>query len=212
MTASLEKLIGIGGPALSSASPTIDPNLLALAGGMGVDLLELLSQKNGFYAFESALHVFSTRSDPPEIGINEWNAPELWINEYRGMAGSALFFAEDIFGSQFCIKNDGIYCFDPETGSARRLSDDLEGWARAILGDYNVLTGHPIAHEWQRVNGRIPIGVRLVPKVPFVLRGEFSLQNLFTLEAVKAMHLRGSIAVQIRDLPDGASVKLRVVD
>ena len=97
MTASLEKLIGIGGPALSSASPTIDPNLLALAGGMGVDLLELLSQKNGFYAFESALHVFSTRSDPPEIGINEWNAPELWINEYRGMAGSALFFAEDIF-------------------------------------------------------------------------------------------------------------------
>jgi hypothetical protein len=212
MTTSLEKLISIGGTALSSASPKIDPGLLAPTGRAGGDLVELLGEKNGFYAFESALHVFSTHSNGSEIGLTDWNAPELWINEYRGMAGGALFFAEDIFGGQFCVKGGGIYSFDPETGRAKILSDDLEGWARAILGNYNALTGYPLGHEWQRVNGQILAGARLVPKVPFVAGGAFSVQNLFALEAVKAMHFRSNIATQINDLPDGASIKLRVID
>lgn len=37
------------------------------------------------------------------------------------------FFAEDVFGGQFCIKDSKVYTFDPETGSLGYLADDIEG-------------------------------------------------------------------------------------
>lgn len=212
ITAAKEKLADIAGPALSLADPKIDLELAALAGPLAASLIELLHIKNGFYAFESALHVFTTQSSGTEIGLAEWNSPALWIDEYQDMANGCLFFAEDIFGCQFCIKAASIFQFDPETGRLDKVAGDLESWAAAILRDYPMLTGHPLAHEWQQANGRIAPGVRLVPKIPFVAGGRFSLQNLYALDAVKGMRLRGCIARQIRHLPDGATIRLKVVD
>jgi hypothetical protein len=51
----------------------------------------------------------------------------------------------------------------------------------------------------------------LIPKVPFVLGGEYSVDNLYDADAVSALLYRGDVAAQIRHLPDGATVKLRVV-
>jgi len=209
MAGSLEKLVSIGGAALSSAEPEFDVHLPP---PLASELLELLRRKNGFYAFESALHLFPAQSNGLEIGLAEWNSPELWIDEYQGMANGCVFFAEDVFGCQFCIKRNAIHSFDPETGLLKHIADNLEDWAGAILRDYKMLTGYPLCHEWQQVNGRLAPGVRLVSKTPFVMGGKFSLENLYALDAVKGMRLRGHIAVQIKDLPDGAQVKLRVVD
>jgi hypothetical protein len=208
----LEKLSAVGGPALGFSSPDIPAALLELAGPVGAGLISLLQAKNGFYAFESALHVFSTQPRGSEISLAEWNAPELWIDAYKGLANDAVFFAEDIFGGQFCIKRDGIHTFDPETGNSQRLSADFDGWASSVLNNFKVLTGWPLAHEWQRSNGRLARGMRLVPEVPFVMGGKFSVQNLYALASVKAMRMRGSIAVQIKDLPDGGKIRFKIVD
>ena len=55
-------------------------------------------------------------------------------------------------------------------------------------------------------------GERLVPKVPFVLGGEFDVSNLHPLDSVKAMRFYGNLAVQIRDAPDGTRVHWNVED
>jgi hypothetical protein len=81
-----------------------------------------------------------------------------------------------------------------------------------ILDDYEVLTGYPLAAEWQALNGRLPARQRLVPKVPFVAGGEFEIGNLYALDSVEGMCLRASLAVQIRDLPDGAKFRFTVRD
>ena len=147
-----------------------------------------------------------------EIGLLEWNSPTLWKAEYQGLADVYVFFAEDIFGGQFCFAESGVCQFDPETGQTEEIAKDLEGWAEMIFRDYRVLTGYPLAHEWQRANGALASGLRLVPKIPFVTGGKFELQNLYPLEAVTAMRLRASIAVQIRDRPDGSQIRLKVID
>jgi hypothetical protein len=211
MTGYLEKLITIGGHALSSAEPKIDADWLALT-ALADELTQLLLRKNGFYAFESALRVFPSESNGVEVGLAEWNSPELWINAYQGMADNCLFFAEDVFGGQFCITSSGIHSFDPETGALKHIAFGLESWADAILGNYKFMTGYPLCHEWQRINGPLRPGARLVPKIPFVMGGKFSSENLYQLDRVKALQLRGSIAVQIKDLPDGARVRVRIVD
>ena len=85
-------------------------------------------------------------------------------------------------------------------------------WASVLLDDYETLTGYPVAHEWQRRNGPIPRGRRLLPKVPFALGGDFELDNLYAADAVDGMRVRGNLALQIRDLPDGAKVTYLVVE
>src|SRR6266700_1804158 len=50
------------------------------------------------------------------------------------------------------------------------LASSLEEWAGLILLDYRFLTGHPLAHEWQVRNDRLPVNVRLVPN-PVCWRG-----------------------------------------
>ncbi|KVO10960.1 hypothetical protein WL30_27155 [Burkholderia ubonensis] len=208
----LEKLVGIGSASLSSTMPKMDEAFLSMVGESSKDLLALLERKNGFYAFESALHVFPSQSVGDEIGLVEWNAPDLWVDEYQGMAVGAVFFAEDIFGGQFCIRKDGVYSFDPETACFEHLARDLEGWAKLVLDDYEYRTGFPLAHEWQQSEGRLMPGMRLVPKTPFVVGGHFVVGNLYAMNAVKAMQLRASLALQIKELPDGTPIQWKLED
>jgi hypothetical protein len=209
MSQVIDKLLSIAGPPISSPVEQKVDLGSALAGEL---VALILNRTNGFYAFESALHVFPLGARSGSHGIDSWNAPELWRNSYDGMAEGLVFFAEDIFGGQFGIKDDAIYSFDPETGESSRLARSVDEWAGTILDDLEFMTGYPLAHQWQATNGPIASGDRLVPKRPFVLGGEYGLTNLIGLEAVKGMRFRGDLAVQIRDLPDGSSITFTIVD
>jgi hypothetical protein len=181
-----------------------------LAAGEG-ELAELLGRANGFYAFVSALHVLPSGTDD-RMSLERWNSDDLWRREYDGMADGLVFFAEDVFGVQFALAGTSVVTFEPETGEVQPLAPDLRAWAAAVLADHPMLTGYPLAHKWQTEHGALPQGQRLVPKVPFVLGGAYAVDNLAAMDATTAMSFRASVAVQIRDLPDGATIRLRVTD
>jgi hypothetical protein len=207
----LEKLISLAGPALGPPEPSCE-EVQGVAGHLAAELRELLRQRNGFYAFESSLHVFPSGATETGQSLEAWNSYALWRDAFDDMTAGCVFFAEDVFGGQFCIRAQGVYTFDPETGGLEILADSLEGWAQGIISDYEVILGFPLAHTWQQRHGPLAPGRRLVPKTPFVLGGEFAIGNLRSLEATKAMRYRGDIATQIRDLPDGAQIRLDVID
>ena len=209
MGAGVSRLLSIAGPPLAPGPPLwdgVDPRWPAA-------LSELLAGRNGFYAFESALHVFPAALAAAAPTLAEWNAPALWRELYGDLAEGRCFFAEDVFGGQFALGPAGeVQTFDPETGALAHLADDIEGWASAILVDYRVLTGHPLAQEWQTRHGALVPGERLVPRQPFVLGGEFAVSNLLAMEAARGMRVRAGLASQIRDLPDGAQISFTIVD
>jgi hypothetical protein len=66
--------------------------------------------------------------------------------------------------------------------------------------------------QWQAAHGALAPRKRLMPKTPFVCGGSFALDNLVAMEAAEAMRYRGELALQIRDLPDGAQICFRVVE
>jgi len=199
--------LSIASSSLSEREPEITEPVRNMAGILAEEILVVLRRRNGFYAFEGALHVFPSESSQNETGLSDWNHTDLWRSGYKGLADSGVFFAEDIFGGQFCIKDDKIYIFDPETGSLEYLAADIESWAQMVLNDYEVLTGYPLAHQWQKRNGPIAAGMRLLPKIPFVMGGEFSLDNLYVVNAIEGMRLRADIADKIKSLPNGTQVK-----
>lgn len=211
MEKAIDKLVKISGAPLSSRAVSIKlPDYISP--NVESELRELLTAKNGFYAFEQALHVLPSQSMGESAGLDTWNAPQLWISHYLGLADQCFFFAEDVFGVQFCIRSDGIFSFDPETGALDEIASTLSGWAKQILEKYELLTGYPLAHSWQIKNGRLDPGKRLVPKQPFVTGGAFTVENLYALEALAGMRMRANLATQIRDLPDGAAITWKIVD
>ena len=102
--------------------------------------------------------------------------------------------------------------FDPETGGTALIASGLNEWAKILLDDFNVWTGFSVAHDWQTQHGPIPVGSRLLPITPFVLGGEFSPDNLRAIDSTEGMRYRASIAVRIRDLPDGTSIAIKRVE
>lgn len=211
---SIDKLLEIASPPLLNAVVDVAAEAgVASGSALGSHqpaIVELLSSRNGFFAFEGALRVFPSRSVPISYGLDEWNSATLWRDGYADLARGCFFFAEDAFGGQFCIAGNRICSFDPETGRLREVATTIDEWASVILADYEVLTGHPLIHEWQVLNGRLPGRQRLMPRIPFVAGGEFAVSNLIAVDAGEAMRIRGAIALQIRDLPDGTQIRFEI--
>lgn len=158
------------------------------------------------------MHVRASGETAGEPSLEQWNSLELWRHAYGSRTAGQLFFAEDAFGGQFSIQGDCVWAFDPETGESTPMAASIEEWVDVILSDYEVQTGSPLAHAWQRRHGPIPAASRLVPKVPFVLGGEFTVANLYSLDTTESMLFRAGLATQIGDLPDGTPVRLDVVE
>lgn len=211
MSLFIEKLLSVCSYDLSHAQSVKDSVLLRDF-PLAQELRDLLTKRNGFYGFESALHVYPWETTDSETGLLDWNDASLWIAAYDGMANNALFFAEDIFGGQFCLRNDGVFAFDPETANFDRLANDIDEWCQVVLSDYSVLTGYSLAHDWQVINGKIPQGYRLAPKVPFIAGGLYAPENLYLDRSFALLKARADIAIQIRDIPDGGSIQLKLVD
>jgi hypothetical protein len=208
MKTHLQTLASLGEAIGHSLSADVEiPILVREAGPLTGDLVDFLRLANGLYAFESALLVRPLMKMAAPLGIVEWNSPVLWRQEYEADLTNILFFAEDVFGGQFCIAGDKIQVFDPETGQLRELASSLEEWARLVLVEqFNYLTGYTLAHSWQTENRPLEPGYRLLPKVPFICEGKFANENLYMLEEVEGMRFRATIANQIRDIPDGSKV------
>ncbi len=205
----VEKLLSIASDPLAS-EPVAKPEFL-LPYPLATQLFPMLQRKNGFYAFESALHVFPLTA-VSETSLEAWNAGPLWRDAYKDLAEGLLFFAEDILQDQFCLsrKKDGILRFYAETGQTEHLANSIEEWAGGILSDYPRETGWPFVQEWQEKNGPLPRGKRLMPKTPFFLGGEYKVDNLWAGNPLEGMRLKADLAMQTRHVREGAEIKLNV--
>jgi hypothetical protein len=207
--ANIDKLLSISSESLAP-KPSVFPEFLRTY-VIGSELFHMLERKNGFYAFEFALHAFPLTSDS-QTGLEGWNSGSLWRDEYEDLAEGLLFFAEDILQDQFCLsqKQGGVYRFHAETGETTLMAESVEEWAGVILSNYRTETGWPFIHEWQERNGPLPLGKRLMPKTPFFLGGTYKIENLWAGNPLEGMRFKADLAMQTRHLPDGEKVKLNI--
>jgi hypothetical protein len=176
--------------------------------GIPPGVRELLAARNGFFAFTSALHVRPSGDVPGDVV--EWNRADGWRKAYEDLADGLFFFAEDVFGNQFASDGDGrVVAFDAETAGREPLASSVSDWVKVLLDDWRYLTGYPLAHDWQDANRPLKQGERLMPRTPFVIGGDYSVENLTAAVDHEAMELRGQIATQIAHLPEGTEIVIR---
>lgn len=204
----IERLLSISSEALTEKVTLAEQ---AVGNQWGLTLKSVLNRKNGFYAFEQSLHVFPSNSGVELMSLQRWNEPSTWKGTYDLDFGAVLFFAEDVFGNQFGIDQESVKRFDCESGAFEDHAPDLETWARIVLADYDFETGFSLSHEWQISNRPLRAGERLAPKTPFILGGEYTIENLYAADAVEVMRFRGDLYNQIKDTPDGTPIEIKVV-
>lgn len=205
MPGQLERLLNIASDAIMPALGTTETR-----SALGYLIDYILSERNGFYAFESALLVRPLSSQSLPVGVVEWNDAAGWKKRFQTDLSAEMFFAEDVFGEQFSLREEGIFKFNPETGAVEYFAKTLEDWAETVCEGFGMHTGHPLAHEWQRQHGALKNGQRLAPKIPFVAGGEYCVANLVPMDDIELMVYRAQIANQIANLPDGADIKIEV--
>ncbi|MCY2967090.1 MAG: SMI1/KNR4 family protein [Planctomycetota bacterium] len=212
MRMSLERLLSAASDSSLPSWTNADADILERFGTLGGELHDLLARRNGFFAFESAIQVFplGTRQDLMTLG--RWNDHLLWRCEYSHLISDPiLFFAQDIYGNQFGITTNSVVLFYSETAEIEVLSDSIAKWCVRLLSDWRGFSGFTLAHDWQTQNRAITEGERLIPRIPFVLGGKYTVANLYAGSAVAAMRFRGSLALQIAGIPDGTQIDLKIV-
>ncbi len=192
---------------LVNASPAIgDINISPPVEDKG--LKTLLTTRNGYYAFDKALWVFASHSAAHEPGLDH---PEIanWARKYPKTKGVSHAFAVDIFGYPYCVSDQGVLKLDLETGRFMRIGEDIEGWAKRVLDHFEQLTGWSCLKEWERENGALPVGYRLLPRLPFIGGGARSSDNLIAVPLTELIGFYAELAAQVRNLPDGAEIEIQ---
>lgn len=207
-----ESLLQNVSPALAGPpTPTkAESELLRAQGDLGTELWGLLSMRNGFYGGGSALLVRPLATVDAPLGLGAWNDPTLWTCEYDFDLGGALFFAEDLFGTQFALRDGAVWTFDIETGAIEELAASLSEWAALLTADDGpLLTGEKVGREWEARHGPLAPGKRLRAAIPFVIGGSYELSALRPT-AESGIGFVADIANQIKNLPNGARIRLRM--
>lgn len=147
--------------------------------------------------------------DPAEFDwpalLAEWNRllPE----------GELTVWLMNLYGDLFLVYEDGsVHMLDVGRGSVERLAESRDDFLRKLDEDSN-------ANDWlmiplvERLNeaGRTLSAGRCYSFItPPVLGGQYTVENTSTLSVAEHFGFYAFIHREIRDLPDGAKVKLVV--
>jgi hypothetical protein len=182
-----------------------------LDAGPFVELGETLSRINGFFLFNAGVQVFRAGEEGLGPELITWNTDSTWKDTYGTLVDDLFCFGQDLFGVQFGIyDNEDVVTFNPETGEMKALGPGLDDWAAWLLDDPDVNGAAGFAKAYQDANGPLEPDQRLIPLNFFIGGGSYDFDNLVVRDAATAMRIRGPIAQQVHDLPDGATLRIEL--
>jgi len=172
--------------------------------------MSFLYVHNGLSAFNGGLRIFGTISNLLPA-MAEWNRSDLWKAEYHGIDEGLYFFAEDVLGNQFGFDAQGlVFRFLAETGDREPCGKDFQGWLETLLADPTEELNLWLLEDWLRERPKPSLSEHLCPKIPFVAHGAPDSNNLYSCNRLDSMRFKGSFAHQIRNVPTGGKIQIRV--
>jgi hypothetical protein len=162
---------------------------------------------NGGFFFNQALQFYSFIEERNFRNISVVN--ENFIREYHELFKGLVTFGQDIFGNQFAfdIQKGCIVSFDIETAEQKIVAESFKDWLFHLRNDLNYIAGIGYVNEWKKDND-LQWDHRILPKVPFVIGGAYSLENFQTSTFPYYVSYNAQLASQIYNLKDGEKIKL----
>lgn len=169
------------------------------------ELQRLYRDKNGFQVFEGSLRILPCDNNFFRNVITT----NSFIKDY--LDKEFYYFADNILGDAFCFHNGKFLKYDFESGEFDSMGSSLETFAETLLSDYNFYTGYSLAKEWQTYYGEIMFDEMLIPKIPFILGGEYKVANLEKSTVLNGLKKKINLYRNLKELCDGEKVQLNKV-
>lgn len=192
-------------------SPALDCDLLSNHKALINDdnYMDFIRESNGGFYFDAALHIYGYSTIHDFHDINYIN--HVLQEEYGAIVKGLLSFGQDIFGNQFAFDLLGkkIVFFNIETGEKKTLSKDFDSWLVVLFSELEYLTGYKLASaRYEEI--QLNFNQRLGPKIPFILGGDYTLDNLYIVNFPDFIKASANIARQVYDLPDGTNFTIKI--
>ena len=179
------------------------------ASAFGDFMARLLRDRRGLVTDCRAFVVLPLFAADGYPSVREWNRSG-WRARYADVLGDGVCFAMDLFGMQYVWTPDAVRKLNPEDGELTTLSSaSAAAFAEAMIRDWEIETGAPLAADWRAEKGPLTGMQRLVPRAPFLLGGGFEVENLVSLPAAAALSILGEMKEQVAGVPNGTGVRLR---
>ena len=170
--------------------------------------LSFLRKTNGGLFFGRSLLMYGNGSLNSCFSLNEMN---FLINSlYYAFVPPRYYFGCDVFGNQFGFSGERIFLLTIETGKSELLADSFSEWIAVIEKQKDYYTGQPILMKWEKGNSNLNAVERLCPKKPFIIGGDYSVDNLYSMSCEEVIECNAKIALQIFNLPDGTPIEGKV--
>jgi hypothetical protein len=190
--------------------PIDDGEILA---EMPANLADLLQQLNGFIQFHGGLHVRGACRQPSWHSLrNAWKGVHAFDALYPAVLPEDIPFAEDCMGDQFLLRCGQVLQLEAETGELHALDLSLAGFFQAVQADpIEFLSLAPLL-RFQQDGGALEPGQLLDAAPPFCVEQSAEGVHLAAIPADERRQFLADFAAQIRDVPDGGTIVIKIVD
>jgi hypothetical protein len=197
--------------------PAIAERVLGPSGAPGTPHRRLLEMTNGAYLYDHALHFFGACEAPPWHSLPAWNAPTTWRDTYPDGVAGLVCFAEDAFGDQFAYDERGaqagaVVVFEAELGRVVPAAPSFLLWLEALVAHPAAVLPIDVLAAQRAEHRSLGSGMHLFAYPPLFTPESREGVSLGHVDAVEAMRFRGQLASQVRRLPPGSRVEIKLED
>jgi hypothetical protein len=197
-------------PHLTFSGPPVDD--ASVLDRLPMALRAALEARNGCLAYRGALHVRGACLQPAWHSLrNAMSGAQSFQALYPQLDPECVPFAEDAFGDQFLLRGTRVWHLTAETGEVAEVASSVEGFFDEVLTDIAGVLGYEPTRAVNLVGGELVAGKLISVYPPFVLDAGDAGRSFRAVEALEVRASLAAFAAQIRELPDGATVQIKVV-
>jgi hypothetical protein len=190
--------------------PVNDP---ALLDELPSELADILRQMNGFVASGGAFHLRGACVSPPWHSLRAaWHGRESFAARYHSVRLTDVPFAQDALGDQYLLREGAVWRLSGESDDVEPFAESLANLLKQVAADavrYLVL-GPLVAFREQ--GGTLAPGQLLSVYPPLIMQSDAGGYSYRAVSAADLLGAHARLAAKIRDLPDGAAVRITITE
>lgn len=175
------------------------------------ELADYLRDKNGWVALGGGLHVRGACVKPAWHSLREaWVGPNALYRHYPELTPDDIPFAQDCVGDQFLVRAGQVWKLAAETGDLDPVARSVADFFREAEADPIEVLSLDLLNQFRATGGELKPGQLLSAYPPFCTAEAEDGVDLKAVPAADRLAFLADFARQVRHVPDGGSVEVRV--
>ena len=183
-----------------------------LLSDLPVELVEFLLADNGIVAFRGGLHIRGACTSPRWHSLRRaWHGSQSIAALFPSVSPTAIPFAQDAVGDQFLLDDGRVTFLSAESGDLEDLEMTFGDFLQRAAEDPQRFLGLNPLVEYEQSGARLQPGELLSVYPPYVTHSD-AKRSVRAIPAEERITFLASLAAQLRDLPDGATIEIKITD